>query len=154
MAISEDVVLKRAALCTRCVMIALLQDDLAKDIDISSTVARYNQLHARCIRISTTWRNNSSWRLNPHRRTIWDRFANATVLGDAIRIASLKFCKKLESSSSNSKSIFITIHLTDLDLHLSFVILKKELINANHIWPSFIRMAKLTSYFFRQKIHE
>jgi uncharacterized protein YcbX len=44
--IGEEIVLRVAAPCTRCVMITLPQGDLPKDLGILRTVAKYNQVHA------------------------------------------------------------------------------------------------------------
>ncbi|HYY40486.1 MAG TPA: hypothetical protein VE692_04495, partial [Nitrososphaera sp.] len=44
--ISEEIVLRVTAPCTRCVMITLPQGDLPKDLGILRTVAKYNQVHA------------------------------------------------------------------------------------------------------------
>ena len=44
--IGEDIVLRVTGACTRCVMTALPQGDLPKDLGILRTVARYNQVTA------------------------------------------------------------------------------------------------------------
>jgi uncharacterized protein YcbX len=44
--ISEDIVLKVTAPCTRCVMTTLPQGYLPKDLGILRTTAKYNQVHA------------------------------------------------------------------------------------------------------------
>ena len=44
--IGEEIVLKVIGPCTRCVMTALPQGDLPKDLGILHTVAKYNQVHA------------------------------------------------------------------------------------------------------------
>jgi MOSC domain-containing protein len=44
--IGEDIVLRVAGACTRCVMTTLPQGDLPKDLGILRTIAKYNQVTA------------------------------------------------------------------------------------------------------------
>jgi uncharacterized protein YcbX len=46
LAIGEETIVKITGPCTRCVMTTLPQADLARDLGILHTVARYNQVHA------------------------------------------------------------------------------------------------------------